>query len=523
MRPFALLLFAVSAVAQTTAGTDQTGSVAGVVTDAVTHMPVKKCSITAVPIGPFVGRAPQSGPSGTTTDASGAFTITNLQPGRYRLQFQQQSYPQARFGGLMKTVEVKPGTAGSSITVELIPGAAITGHITDEDGDPIMNCNVQIHPAGHPEQGTSISGTTMSADDGEYRVYGIGPGKYIVAAQCRQPIFQARPLSSGPDPPPSRAYPMQYYPMTTELKAAQVIELTPGSDKAGIDFKMVPAVVTQVHGAFTPGSVNWQGGNPPMVQLFPADRRGGGMTQGALFDQKTGIFRFQQVFPGSYVLVAFTNGNEDGRAGAWRRVDVTDRPVELSLELKPAMDIPGRIEVENTPNSTMKITPNQVWINLTSQYQLGAPPSQAQAADDGTFTLKGVMPGPWRLNAGVPMGFVKSAWLGSTDVTSVPMDLSAGAAGTLRVVISTNTATIRGSAPAGNMIMAQMIDDNFPYSQGSRGGQVDPSGQYKIDGLAPGKYRLLIQEIMAPMPDDGGQIVTVREGETIIADLKANN
>jgi hypothetical protein len=517
MKTAFLLLFSSAAFAQTTAGTDQTGSVTGTVTDAITHIPVKKTMVSVQPMG-IMGGGRNQGAQSAVTDAGGTFTIGNLAAGKYRLMFQQQNYPSARFGGVSKTVDVKPGEATAPVTVELIPGAAVSGHIVDEDGDPVLNCNVQLHPAKNPDQGAPMTGISMSNDDGEYRAYGIAPGKYILSAQCRQALFHPRPFSAGPDQVPSKAYPMQYYPLTSELKAAQVVELTAGSEKSGIDFQMMPTAVTQVRGAFLPGGADWHGSNPLMLQLTSLDQRG--MNIGAALNQEKGTFEFRQVFSGSYILMAFSNGSDQNRIGAWKRVDVLDRPVDMALELRSAVDVSGKVEIESSANTTNKVTPGQIQVMVTSQYQFAAPQTQTQVSDDGTFTLKGVMPAPWRLRANGPAVFLKSAWLGSTDVTNASMDLSAGAAGALRIVVSTNTATIRGSAPAGQTIFAQQIDDDMPY-RSNRGTQVDPSGQYKFEGLAPGKYRLILMESGGPMPDEGGQEVSVHEGETMIADLKA--
>jgi hypothetical protein len=105
-------------------------------------------------------------------------------------------------------------------------------------------------------------------------------------------------------------------------------------------------------------------------------------------------------------------------------------------------------------------------------------------------------------------------------VTNAPMDLSGGAAGALRIVVSTNTATIRGSAPAGYVVNAQPVDEDPNFSW-SRGAGVDQSGQYKLDALPPGKYRLIVSDSAGPSPDDAGQEVTVHEGETVMLDLKA--
>ena len=107
------LLCALIAVAQT----DPSGSVSGVVTDAVTHIPVRKTMVTINPNGNFPKPA---GPQSTMTDASGAFTLSNLQAGRYTMRFQHQNYPQARFGGVSKNIEIKPGESAGPVSVELI-------------------------------------------------------------------------------------------------------------------------------------------------------------------------------------------------------------------------------------------------------------------------------------------------------------------------------------------------------------------------------------------------------------------
>jgi hypothetical protein len=515
MRIAWFLLFAVTAIAQT-AGSDQTGGVSGMVTDAVTHLPVKKTTVTVMAMG-GAGRIQEA--HATTTDSSGTFSIGNLQAGKHRLMFVQQNYPQARFGGVSKTVEVKAGETAGPVTVELMPGAVVTGHIVDEDGDPIPNCRVELD---RPKNSGGISWMGgPSNEDGEYRLYQIAPGKYILSAQCGRPVFQPRPFSSGPDPPPSTAYPPQYYPLTNDAKAAQMVELAGGTEKTGVDFQMSPAAVTQIRGAFSPAGADSRK-YPVAMQLVPLDDRG--RNRGVMnpnVDQAKGTFELPQVFPGSYILTFFSQGGDQDRIGAQQRVDVGDRPVELTIELRHAIDISGRLEIDSSGNSTNKVIPNQIQIVLTSPNQrFGMPGSQTQASEDGTFILKGVMPAPWRLRVNGPAVFIKSAWLGSTDVTDAPMDLSAGAAGALRIVIGTNTATIRGSAPAGYTINLQTIDEEVGF-RSMRGAQADQSGQYKFDGLAPGKYRLMLVDSNGPIPEDGGQEVIVREGETLTVDLKA--
>jgi hypothetical protein len=258
-----------------------------------------------------------------------------------------------------------------------------------------------------------------------------------------------------------------------------------------------------------------------MVRLMPLDPSQRDMGVFGAPDPKDGTFQFRQVFPGSYILVAFSNaGSGSGQIGAAQRVEVGDQPVALTIDLRHGIELSGRVEIDSSGNSTSQATLAQVNVRLVPQYQAGLPGPQSQVNDDGTLTLKGVIPAPWLVQANAPFGFVKSIWFGNTDVTDAPVDLSSGAGGNLRIVISTNTASIRGSAPAGEMVYAQRLDDPLPY-RSNRGAGVDQSGQYKLDNLAPGKYRLVVTDSGSPMPEEGGQEVTVHEGETVMLDLKA--
>src|ERR1039458_10118795 len=137
---------------------------------------------------------------------------------------------------------------------------------------------------------------------------------------------------------------------------------------------MTPTAVTQVHGTFAPGGADWHGGNPPVVQLVPVDRRG--MNLGSSVDQSKGTFAFQQVFPGSYTLVVFSNGNEEKRVGAWQRVEVSDRPVHVVVELRQAIEISGKVEIEGGGNTTNKVTLSQLQVALVPPTQMGMPGAQ---------------------------------------------------------------------------------------------------------------------------------------------------
>jgi hypothetical protein len=516
MRGVFFALLAVSAAAQNQSS-DQTGGITGMVRDSVSHQPVKRAMVSVNGIT-VAGPQRNQGPQSATTDATGTFSIDNLPPGTYQLMVQHQNYPQARFGAVRKKVEVRAGEKAGPVEVELLPPASVTGRFFDEDGDPLVGCSAQLHPAKNPDQGVQMQGATGSNEEGDYRLFGVASGKYILSAQCSGRIFQPHPFSSAPEPPPSLAYPTQYYPLVSDPNSAQAIELTPGSEKSGINFRMRPSAVTQIHGKLSPSGADWRGRSDLALQLLSLDQSGANRFRlSSRIDPAKGTFDFEQVFPGSYMLMAFSNWDAEKGVGAVQRIEVKDSPVETTIELRPAIDISGTVEIETT--GANKLLPGQLQIQLTPAYQIGLGFRPTQVGDDGNFILKSVIPAQWRLFLNGPSAFMKSARMGSDDVTQVPIDLSSGAAGPLRIVMSTNTATIRGSAPAGQMVFLENIDAEMQF-RGNRGIQADQSGQYKMEGLAPGKYRVVLADSGGPIPDEGGQEVTVHEGETLMIDLK---
>ena len=521
----ALVVFAIAWVAQA-----QTGEIQGTVVDAATHQPVRKANVSILDTDPSQGRPQNPGRIKTVvTDASGAFTFDDLQAGQYELTVTDRDYPETRMGGSHKGVEVSASDAASTVTVELTPGAAVSGRVLDEDGDPIRGCIVQPYGAKDLNRGVAVMRIPTTNDDGSYRMFGIPAGKYVIQAQCSERVFQPRPLSAGPDPPPSAAYPPLFYPAARDAKSAEVLDLSAGAEKSGINFEMRPVPVTYVHGTFA-GSADWRGRDDVRVELVPLDSqslRGFGFKGGEV-NPKDGSFNIGEVFPGSYHLVAFSQdfsvrgpqSDAPNRIGGIARVDVVDKPVQVSLQLQQAFDIPGRIEIERDADTKGPIKPNQINIQLRSETPSGGLSPPVMVNDDGTFTIKSVLPGEWRIVLFAPSGFMKSAWLGSDDVANRTIDLESPPSEPLRIAVSTNTGSIQGTAPLGQVVFASRSDD-LDQGYGWRVSSVDSSGQFSIPNLAPGKYRVTIGDTNSPMPEEGGQEVTVSEGETAMVELKA--
>ncbi len=526
-----LLMIAALAAAQDQTGNNGTGSIKGTVVDSVTHQPVREARVSL------------AGDPGhnQVTDAAGTFEIDNLPPGRYSLDIEHREYPQGR----SRSIAIKAGEQAAPIVVELVPFAAVSGRVLDEDSDPLPACSVHLQFARPPYQEViamqDFREVLGSSADGEYRLDRVPAGKYILRAQCQAPVFEPRPLSTGPDPLPTSAYPPQFYPAASSAELAEAIELAPGQERSGIDFRMKPSHVTHIHVRLSGAS--WRGRKDLAWQLLPAAQRApaipidGSSHYGWLsvwhdIETTNGEFEIPKVFPGSYRLLVTSNMTFTGGGamiGGARRIDVGDTSIEVEVALRPAVDLNGTIEIVGGGGAN-RPTPDQVGVDLVVEYPNFFREAGNQTKEDGSFTIKSAFPGPTRIKitafrrCGVhcteDAAFLKSAWLGDAELTDGLLDLSSGARGNLRIVVSTDFAAIQGTAPAFAVVTAS-AEDSRGFSIYEVNALADQNGQFKLEGLVPGKYRLGLLDQLASDGGSSGQEVTLREGQTLAVELKA--
>ncbi len=508
-------------------------TISGIVVDAISHQPLKRATVSLAFIA-GTGGAGQQQAAPAVTDFSGAFTFNGLQPGSYRLIVNKPDYPQSR-GSPAKTISATASQNAAPITVEMVPPAAVSGQILDEDGDPMNGCGVQLHPAEKPGDTVYFQGMRNQDDRSDFRIFSIPPGKYLLSAHCESAAFQARPFSSGPDPPPSLAYPDQYYPVATDVTGGEVVELTAGSERGGLDFHMRTAHVTQVHVFLAPADLDARAMNF-QLRLIPTNSstQPGAFFQGAGGGAGKKDFELRRVFPGSYLIVASTLGPQNAIGGI-ERVEVRDEPVNVRLEMKPSVELSGIVEVETgsaadtsgNPANNQSASPNQrqipMNIQLAAEYPGYAgrdqllPPAGTSIKEDGSFTMQ-VLPGQWHLLLNGP-AFLKAATLGGKDVAGQVIDLTGGAPGELRILASRNTATIHGTAPSG-MTVAVFDPEGSATLRPTRFAMSDQSGQFQFPGLTPGHYRIAAVDSPGDMLDKSGIDITVAEGETATIELK---
>src|SRR6185503_2285963 len=131
------------------------------------------------------------------TDANGRYEIAELPAGRYLVSTNKPNYVRAAYGerrplGPGLPIEVAASQVVTKIDFLLQRTAAITGRINDEFGDPAPG--VMVAPMRYlyvnGERRMQSAGPTVSTNDlGEYRLYGLIPGRYFVSATLRPMNF----------------------------------------------------------------------------------------------------------------------------------------------------------------------------------------------------------------------------------------------------------------------------------------------------------------------------------------------
>jgi protocatechuate 3,4-dioxygenase beta subunit len=186
----------------------------------------------------------------TLTGRDGQFSLP-VPPGRHGLVATK-----ARFARGQVTVDA--GAAG--VEIRLRRGAAISGRIIDEFGDPVVAAAVFVET---PK--AAVAGSTITDDRGEYRIGGLSAGTFNVAVRTIGPM-EVRSLGRGR----FSANPAQiktYYPNATTAAEAHPVDINWGDERAGVDL-----VLPIGRAGFQPFDVGRRGPGPLTLQRLQAAR-----------------------------------------------------------------------------------------------------------------------------------------------------------------------------------------------------------------------------------------------------------
>ena len=492
--------------------TTGTSSISGTVTaDESGSAPVRRAIVRVTgasfndPSNPAVDRV-------VVTDDKGRYVIPNLPAGRFYLTVDKGGWVTLRYGAQSRydtgvAVAVAEGQ-GAVADMKLTRGAVIAGRVVDEHGRPQPGMRpvlLEYRTVSGQQRLMRVSLITQFSsqtnDLGEYRLFAIPPGSYIVAIQptpgtvppgmslrmatdeeiawARQGGAANPALAAGAGPPPPGqgvVFSPIYHPGASDPSSAATITVGAGEQRMGVDFVTALVPTTQVRGV-----VVRPDGQPAAGARLTIGRTRGVTspleTAGASVNADAkGAFTFASVSTGDFVINARASSQTGsptapapgaGRGQApvmdlWGTTPLTVSGREVSgitVTMQPGMTVSGRVIFE-AGGGTTPPAPTSVRMMITSASMTEAGMSSSSVGSsmmvgsttaDGTFSFQGLAPGRFVVSASGP-GINTGTWMqkavmvAGRNVLESGLELRAGEdVGDVAIVLNDQPAEISGT------------------------------------------------------------------------------
>ena len=466
--------------------TTGSASIAGtVVNDEERAPPVRRAVVTVAGSGLVPSRS-------AITDDDGRFSIERLPAGRFTITVSRASFITSTYGAKRPG---KPGTpvivaAGQRVTdlvVKLWRGAVIAGVVRTEDGQPAEGLPVRViaaHPSAEPSIVTLDNNGVKTNDAGEFRIFGLPPGAYLLcvtppvlrgtsptasseaemdtalaALRTRAaalpggrpaPSTAAQPAAARLVTSPPFAYAPIYFPGTANISQATPIALVPGQLVDNVSLQLQRVATASVGGIVTLADGRGaSGASIQITQTQPPSYTLDAPLQATAMTLPDGTFRIPAVSPGDYTLTARATppgvvvSSPFGGPALWSEMKLSVSGVDLTgltLRLESGPALTGRVAfAEGTLKPPADLTQWRVSLATPASLKsrgpvMGsrfnpAPPVALKA--DGTFEISGIPPGAFLFRlAGPALGptgwWVRSMIAGDRDLLDRLIEIRPG-------------------------------------------------------------------------------------------------
>lgn len=480
-----------------------------------------------------------------TTDAGGRFEIKGIDPGRYRLRvirngFVTQEYGQRRPSDPGAILSLSPSQDLKDLLFRMVPSAVIAGRIQNEDGDPMpwvrVSALLQTYFRGRRRLTSVVTVTTN--DHGEYRLFGLPPGRYFVSATYKpgQRIDAGSDDSAGEDGGAS-GYVPTYYPGTPDAARAAAVSVKTGEEITPVDLSLEPTTVYSIRGRVENFVARQGAGVILILEPRPTGLAWSNPPQQTLVDKPDGSFEIRGVLRGSYTLSAFWS--EQGRPYFARRaIDVGAMDVDgVQLAVLPGVTVIGQVVWD--PKPSLEKDTLTVRVNAADTVRAGQT-LHIRASPNGTFFLPGLGDGLYRIETFGQTAdcYLKSIRYAGMEVSDDEFNVIRGTQATLEVTISAKGARVQGTVTNAEGLPAVgvwvvLVPDEARRSEFRlyKQGRTDQYGRFDLRGIAPGDYKLFSWEQVEQNAwedpeflkefDGKGQSVSLQENEAKQVDLLA--
>jgi protocatechuate 3,4-dioxygenase beta subunit len=480
----------------------------------------------------------------TTTDAGGGFQLKGIQPGRYnltvsRVGFVTQTYGQKKVDDPGAILTLRAGQEMKDLLFRLIPSGVIAGRILDEDGEPIPSATVSALREAYSEGKRNLfTSTTVETNDlGEYRLFGLQPGRYFVSA-VSQGWYRFEDIQEKDADIHQQGYARMYYPGTPDAARASSLVIKAGEEIPSVEILMRQVLVYRIRGHVYNQITHKPGTG---TNLFLTSRTKGLEWdlghQRVIAEKQDASFEIPDVLPGSYLLTALWF--DEGKTYQARvSVDVGNADVEgVAVTVAQGVNINGRIIWDGRPaleKDELTVFASVVDSNLMFGYD-GARVNQANA-----FTLTNIGEGTYRADVGGQSKdcYVKDVQYGGSSALEDGFTVGRGSPASLDITVSPHGARVQGTVadadglPAVGVWVA-LVPDGARRAQHRlyKTQTTDQYGRFDLHGVPPGEYKLFSweevesdawedPEFLKPFEDQGEKI-SVQEGNTKSVTLTA--
>lgn len=443
-----------------------------------------------------------------TTDQDGNYQITNVAPGSYQVVPITGAYVISGLGepeGRGKSLIIAQGEAVDGIDFAMIRGGVITGRVTDTEGRPLIEQQINVLPASVNIEGRPVYLTlphsSMTDDRGIYRIFGIPKGRYIVSVGGGQ-------AGSFPGVRRTSQYKQTFHPGVTDASKATVIEVSEGSEATNLDIAVTAGSTLDTF-AVSGRLVDGDNGQPlPNVRLgiqMTADGGNSTITFSGGASNKQGEFKLENLSPGKYTIFVESQPNSEIRADPVSFEVIDQNVTGLLIKTLHGASISGVIVLEGSDDKSALARLNQLRLNTLVLTEGQATSRSANINRDGSFRVGGLQAGIadfslFSPDAGLLKGFTitRVERDGVSELRGLEVKDGEQITG-VRLVVNYGAGAIRGIVKVENgdlpppsrffvWLTSPGDDPSNPQRKYLPSSQVDSRGHFLMEGLAAGTY-----------------------------------
>jgi len=438
------------------------------------------------------------------TAEDGKFEFTGVPAGKYALTGAKRGFISASYDQhdqFSTAIVTGAGLETEALVLRLAPAAIISGKILDEAGDPVRHATVTLYYDDHSSGVDQIrqSRGAQTDDQGAYEMASLMPGTYFLSVSA-VPWYAVHPTSaprssrSQPQPADATvdrsldvAYPLTYYPDSTDADSASPIPIR-GGERLQVEIHLNP--VPSLHLLFRVPNHGNRGDIPPQLEQ-PA------------FDGSTSVQNYdtRPVSPGLVEITGIPAGRYNVRfygAGSGLQmngVDLSKDGEEIDTSTGEALSS-VKVSVQ-VPGETL--LPPRLMIGLRSAHRSMAGVQQVNAKGEAEFQQ--VPPGRYEVLLWGPSRPYSIAHISAegAEVSGHSLTVPAGSSPSVSLTLVGGSLNVEGTAKrAGQPFAGAMVVLVPKNPEGNRDlfrrDQSDLDGTFSLRNVVPGSYTVLALE-----------------------------